>query len=70
MGLQPQYVRLAGLPGEVAFMALNEADMQAYKAKHPVRKQVGHSIHLRSLGAKREQTGVLNVKSADFVQTF
>lgn len=39
-GQPPMYVKLAGSPGEVAFMALSPTELQAYYAKHPAHKQV------------------------------
>jgi pimeloyl-ACP methyl ester carboxylesterase len=35
VGLPPVYVKIAGLPNEVSFMTLNEADLVDYFSKHP-----------------------------------
>ncbi|KAJ9519010.1 hypothetical protein QJQ45_026307 [Haematococcus lacustris] len=41
LGLAPLYVRLAGLRGSVAFMALDPDELKTYEAKHPAVKQGG-----------------------------
>ncbi|KAF5828180.1 Alpha/Beta hydrolase protein [Dunaliella salina] len=40
-GKSPMYVKLAGSPGEVAFMAMSPEELHAYKAKQPAHKQGG-----------------------------